>query len=369
MTSTTRPAFPAGNPYLERLVRAEPRPQVKFQILNCQGQDILVGRMKIDTPSSSGHAFILRRFDTGAISATTMFRAAFPAATESEEKGELQYIKEVFDTTGCNGSSREPHITRLAGTWLPPDSAVELAEDYLMKELIIDLGAAEPSPQGNYRRSGRSGGNTASPASAPEPAATKQEASPVKPPSKRRRQESPVQRAASPAPTPTRRSARSAQTPPPRYSSVPRSIARTPKTPKPVSRKEEATPPRSDNTAVDEEPAGMLDEMHHEMYMEDMAQNKEILNNLKARQSELKAEQDMESSDSVEGPVPVAAKRSYDEVDPPLRFEPKPAGPNEIRVIASNSRLRGKGPIRQAVWGSLLLAAAVGVGQMANWWF
>lgn len=325
--------------------------------------------MKIDTPSSSGHAFILRRYDTGAISATTMFRAAFPAATESEEKGELQFVKDMFDTTGCNGSSREPHITRLAGTWLPPSSAVELAAVYSMEELIADMAASEPSPEGNYRRSGRSaGGNTASPASAPAPAPTKQENTPVKPPSKRRRQESPVQRAASPAPTPARRSARSAQTPPPRYSSVPRSIARTPKTPKTVSRKkEEITPTRSDNTAVDEEPTGMLDDMHHEMYMEDMEQNREMLDNLKARQSELKSEQDMESSDT-DGPVPVAVKRSYDEVDPPLRFEPKPAGPNEIRVIASNSRLRGNGPVRQAVWGSLLLAAAVGVGQMATWW-
>ena len=41
---------------------------------------------------SNTHAFILRRYDTNAVSLTTMFKVAFPGATEEEEKREMEWV-------------------------------------------------------------------------------------------------------------------------------------------------------------------------------------------------------------------------------------------------------------------------------------
>ncbi len=38
------------------------------------------------------HAFILRRYDTGAISVTTMYKAAFPDASPEEEEREMKWV-------------------------------------------------------------------------------------------------------------------------------------------------------------------------------------------------------------------------------------------------------------------------------------
>lgn len=38
------------------------------------------------------HAFILRRYDTGAISVTTMYKAAFPTASQEEEDREMRWV-------------------------------------------------------------------------------------------------------------------------------------------------------------------------------------------------------------------------------------------------------------------------------------
>jgi hypothetical protein len=45
-----------------------------------------------DLPAPNEHAFVLRRYDTGAISVTTMFKAAFPGATEEEEEREMRWV-------------------------------------------------------------------------------------------------------------------------------------------------------------------------------------------------------------------------------------------------------------------------------------
>ncbi|KAJ3484474.1 hypothetical protein NLJ89_g11976 [Agrocybe chaxingu] len=111
-----RPPLPlrSANPHIKDHLNAPSLPPVKYQILHCQGKEILVGRLKIETPTESGHAFILRRFDTGAVSLTTMFRAAFPNASDYEEKVEIQWVKEHHDLSGNNGSTKDTHITRLA---------------------------------------------------------------------------------------------------------------------------------------------------------------------------------------------------------------------------------------------------------------
>ncbi|KAF8753291.1 hypothetical protein RHS01_07150 [Rhizoctonia solani] len=70
-----------------------------------EGQDIIVGRVKIPTPNGN-HAFILRRFDTGAISLSTMFRAAFPTAGDEAEKVDSNWVKTNYDLTGANGGGK-----------------------------------------------------------------------------------------------------------------------------------------------------------------------------------------------------------------------------------------------------------------------
>jgi hypothetical protein len=40
----------------------------------------------------NSHAFILRRYDTDAISLTTMYKVAFPGASEDDEKREMDWV-------------------------------------------------------------------------------------------------------------------------------------------------------------------------------------------------------------------------------------------------------------------------------------
>jgi hypothetical protein len=108
-------------------------------------------------PPPYEHAFILRRYDTGAISVTTMFKAAFPGATDDEEEREMRWvsielirranntcadhmtsshqIKSMFDMTGMNGSRDSPTV-KLAGHWIPPATATSLAGAYRMTNWI-----------------------------------------------------------------------------------------------------------------------------------------------------------------------------------------------------------------------------------------
>ena len=104
---------------------------------------------------NNGHAFILRRFDTGAVSLTTMFRAAYPLASEEDERAELLWVKENHDLSGNNGSTKENHIIRLAGTWVGTALAVELGDQYAIGPLIQIVVNAQPDPNANYRRSAR----------------------------------------------------------------------------------------------------------------------------------------------------------------------------------------------------------------------
>ena len=43
-------------------------------------------------PGENQHAFILRRYDTNAISLSTMFRVAFPGASPAEEEREIDWV-------------------------------------------------------------------------------------------------------------------------------------------------------------------------------------------------------------------------------------------------------------------------------------
>ena len=418
-------------------------PPVKYQILNCQGKDILVraafvpftldidktlfmqvGRLKIETPTvchilsrhlsidltnfsqESGHAFILRRFDTGAISLTTMFRAAFPKASDADEKAEIQYVKDNFDLSGNNGSTKEAHITRLAGTWVSPKVALELGKAYALGNLINVVVEATPDPNGSYRRSGKASSNPtpvaappATPAQAPTvttnttsvttsstivvskpPSAVKSLPTPSptsgNPPAKRRKESSPVpsltqsikppSRGSSPSkpPSTVRRSTRT-------KSPAPRSVAplTSVRTPKRTAKKEtlgtSTTPGGSDLAVVDEEGQFVEDGVAGtELHDEDIREQQMLIQDLKAKRDAAKAviADDMDVSESASSSS--TKKRNLEEVEQPLQFDFKEPE-NEERAVVTNRRA-GRFNLeprnKAAAWG--FAAFAVGMGAM-----
>ncbi|KAF8920293.1 hypothetical protein CPB85DRAFT_1510094 [Mucidula mucida] len=269
-------------------------PQVKFQILTCQGQDILVGRMKIDTPTTSGHAFILRRYDTGAVSATTMFEQRF----------------------------LWPQIKK-------------------------------------RRRSGKSGGATATPKAAEAPLAAttpfkpvstnKSRISPVEPPAKRRKAvASPVARSPSPpyrsSPPAPRRSTRT-KSPSLRASELPKAS----RTPRKSTRRDFVidTPGGSEQTVVDDDGYGLEKVIHSELHSQDIAEQKDLINGLKAQREEALAEED-----DIDMEYPSMSKRSRED-EKPLKFEPK-RQEVESRAIATNrrvSRFHLEPKTKSVAWG------------------
>ncbi|THH20721.1 hypothetical protein EW146_g663 [Bondarzewia mesenterica] len=192
LTGAPRPPLPLQhmNPHVKSLNPAS-IPTVKYQEIIRDGQSTVVARMKVQTPN--GHAFILRRLDTGAVSLTTMFRAAFPTASEEAEKQESTWVKANYDVSGSNRSGK----ARFAGTWVSPSVALAIADAYSLSPIMLPLTEAMPDPTIEYRRSSRAQEQTPNKSDKSTP--TKQMPAPTSMsapnPAKRRREASPAPKA------------------------------------------------------------------------------------------------------------------------------------------------------------------------------
>ncbi|SOV02917.1 uncharacterized protein UDID_06094 [Ustilago sp. UG-2017a] len=177
-----RPKLPTSkNPRLKGVDQAV----VKLQIIKREGHDIIIGRVKLPTVNGQDHAFLLKRFDTNAMAASSMFRLAFPFADGNAEAAEMQFLDAQYDTNRANGGyileevkapetpkkrgrPRKTAVTpkknagstdtepvsgekqirvlpegstgvRLQGTWIPAEDAMEVAEDYGIAKFALPL--------------------------------------------------------------------------------------------------------------------------------------------------------------------------------------------------------------------------------------
>ncbi|RXK39502.1 hypothetical protein M231_03171 [Tremella mesenterica] len=153
--SLNRPRLPEDkrNQFLVNL--PEDVTVVKFQTIVREGKEIVVGRIKVPIAAANRHAFILRRYDTNAISLTTMFKVAFPGASEEDEKREMSWVESTYDTRNTNGGRGSSDV-RLAGQWVSGHLAIHLAPAYGISNLVTALARAVPDPTVVYHKSRRS---------------------------------------------------------------------------------------------------------------------------------------------------------------------------------------------------------------------
>jgi hypothetical protein len=318
-----------------------------------------------------------------------------------DEKQEIQWVKDTYDLSGNNGSVKEPQITRLAGTWVSPQVALELGTAYALGGLINAVVEASPDPNGNYRRSGKAAaaGSTNTPKAATatitttastqtntsativvvsKPPAAKSLPTPsptaAVPPAKRRKESSPVPTPqsskppsrASPAPSKTAAPRRSTRTKSPAPHSAAAiapltSVNRTPKAPRSSPKKAaiastSLTPGGSDLTAVDEEGELVKDDVAGaELREQDIEEQKKLIEDLKQKRNQEEGQMDTEELSS-------SKKRDREEGDKPLEFQFKEPETEE-RAIATNSRV-GRFHLepraKSFAWG--VAAFAVGMG-------
>ncbi|BGP46457.1 hypothetical protein JCM10450v2_002302 [Rhodotorula kratochvilovae] len=130
--------------------------KVKTQTLHLGDPNgtITIARVKCPVPKGvPGH--IIKRFDTDAVSASSLFRAAFPLASEIEEANEMRWVstgsRGMYGDTKAAGSEYD-ESKKLSGTWVPSEHAATLAKEYGIARYAVDLiefaEPTSPSPEG-----------------------------------------------------------------------------------------------------------------------------------------------------------------------------------------------------------------------------
>lgn len=349
-----------------------------------------------------------------------MFRAAFPNAPDADEKAEIQWVKENYDLSGNNGSTKDPHITRLAGTWVDPELATQLGKVYSLGALVDAIVDATPDPNGTYRRSIKAGGGgstTAPTPAVPPPTVNANTTTPnstvqspptvqsdvktlptpsptTNPPAKRRKESSPApsSHSATSSKTPSRLSPSLVKSPAATRRSTRKSPASSPairaespfsasgRTPKRGLKKEQSlsrvskTPSKRELKTVDEEVQMVEDGVAgSELMEEDIKEQKKLIKDLEEmrQQQQLAAlaksdKDEIMGYDCVENSSVATAtkKREREDEDQPLTFDFKEPEKEE-RPIATNRRV-GRFHLqprtKSFAWG--VAAFAVGMSAM-----
>lgn len=296
-----------------------------------------------------------------------MFRAAFPEASDVDERKETQWAKEAFDLSGNNGSARDPNIVRLAGTWISPAVALNphFADAYRLHDVIHHIAQAAPDPSATYRRSNPKATPKATQPSTPAASPAKTLLTPAPsmtlPTPKRRRESSPAPAPPSSSSTlpPPRRSARTKSPVP-----LPTPLGfKSPKSVRParaVRVTEVTTPAASDETVVEEEAETM--ELAKPSMTQDIAEQKELIERLKAERTIQKMGAEKSVPDTAPVPAPPKREREEEAEDKELRFNFKEPETEE-RPIATNkrvSRFQLEPRTKSVAWG--VAAFAIGMG-------
>lgn len=156
-----RPALPTErNPLIPTTPSPVKLQSIRRSTLNTEGEreskDVVIGRIKMPSPTGSGHSFLLKRFDTGGIAANYMFKLAFPQASREEEEHEMKWLAQVYPAcVRANGgklqhvdpTTQEIHTVlppgstgvSLGGLWLTEQDAQEVAEEYGLSLHIREL--------------------------------------------------------------------------------------------------------------------------------------------------------------------------------------------------------------------------------------
>ncbi|EOR00054.1 hypothetical protein E3P92_02132 [Wallemia ichthyophaga] len=127
-------------------------PTPKWQQITRDDRPITIARLKLPHPREK-HTFVLRRYDCNGISFGSLFKAAFPYATDEEEKNEFDYVKKNYDVMLVPTEEyRDTKLAKLAGFWIPIEVAQKLGKRYAMEDFLEALIKADKPDLTDFKK-------------------------------------------------------------------------------------------------------------------------------------------------------------------------------------------------------------------------